>query len=85
MVASVVGANVPRLHVPARLARAVATGVEIARYRDFVFAQRELPVQHDKLDVMTLSIAFDTSKARRLLGFAPRVAYAEGIARTLIS
>jgi nucleoside-diphosphate-sugar epimerase len=85
LVASVVGAEVPRVHVPAWLARAVATGVEVARYRDFAFAQHELPVQHDKLDVMTLPIAFDISKATRLLGFAPRVAYAEGIARTLIS
>jgi nucleoside-diphosphate-sugar epimerase len=84
LVASLVGADVPRVHVPGWLARAVATGVAVASYRQVSFAQRELPVQHDKLDVMTLPIAFDTCKARRLIGFDPRVRYAEGLERTLL-
>jgi 2-alkyl-3-oxoalkanoate reductase len=83
LVGSAVGVPIPRIHVPSWLARAVATAVEVAKYREFSFAHRELPVQHDKLDVMTLSIAFDISKARALIGFEPRVHYAEGIARTL--
>ncbi len=83
LVAKALGNTVPSVHVPAWLARAVATGVEIAKYRELSFAQGELPVQHDKLDVMTLSIAFDIAKAKALIGFEPRVRYAEGIARTL--
>lgn len=83
LVASLVGAKVPRVRVPMWLARAVATGVDVAAYRDVSFAERELPVQHDKLDVMTVSVAFDTSKAKRLIGFQPRVRYLEGLAQTL--
>lgn len=33
---------------------------------------------------MTLSLAFDIAKARGMLGFAPRVGYEEGVARTLL-
>ena len=43
-----------------------------------------LRIRHDQLDEMTLSIAFDIAKARRRLGFAPRVGYEEGVARTLL-
>ena len=44
---------------------------------------REPPVNHEKLDVMTLPIAFDIAKARRVLGYAPAVGYEEGVMRTL--
>ncbi len=68
---------------PSALARAVATVVDVAAYRGVAFTSREPPVNHEKLDVMTLPIWFDVAKARRLLGFAPRVGYEEGVLRTL--
>jgi UDP-glucose 4-epimerase len=83
IVARAVGRPLPRAHVPAALARAVATVVDVAAYRGVAFTSREPPVNHEKLDVMTLPIWFDAAKARRLLGFAPHVGYEEGVARTL--
>jgi nucleoside-diphosphate-sugar epimerase len=81
LVAHEVGGKVPSVHVPLRLARAVATAIDAAAARGLAFSQREPPINHEKLDVMTVSISFDASKARSA-GFAPRVGYAEGIART---
>lgn len=83
LVALAVGRPLPRARVPASLARAVATVVDVAAYRGVAFTSREPPVNHEKLDVMTLPIWFDIAKARRLLGFAPRVGYEEGVLRTL--
>jgi len=83
LVAGAVGRDLPKRRVPAAIARAVATVVDVAAYRGIAFASREPPVNHEKLDVMTLSICFDIAKASRRLGYAPRVAYAEGVMRTL--
>lgn len=83
LVAGAVGRSLPKRHVPAAVARAVATAVDIAALRGIAFTAREPPVNHEKLDVMTLPVYFDIGKAHRLLGFAPRVRYKEGIVRTL--
>lgn len=82
LVARALGARVPRVHVPLRFARAAATAVDVAAYRGWAFSTREPPINHEKLDVMTKSIAFDASKAKAA-GFTARVGYEEGIARTL--
>jgi nucleoside-diphosphate-sugar epimerase len=83
LVARTVGRPLPRARVPAALARAVATVVDVAAHRGVAFTSREPPVNHEKLDVMTLPIWFDIAKARRLIGYEPRVRYEEGVARTL--
>ncbi len=83
LVARAVGRPLARMHVPLALARMAATAFDIATYRGWAFTTREPPINHAKLDVMTVPISFDTSKARRLLGYAPRVGYEDGIARTL--
>jgi nucleoside-diphosphate-sugar epimerase len=83
LVARVVGRPLPKGRVPSALARAVATVVDVAAYRGIAFATREPPVNHEKLDVMTLPICFDITKARRRLGFEPRVGYEEGVLRTV--
>lgn len=83
LVARAVGRDLPRQHVPVSVARAIATAVDVAAHSGALFTRSEPPINHEKLDVMTLSIHFDTTKARRALGFAPHVGYEEGIVRTL--
>jgi nucleoside-diphosphate-sugar epimerase len=83
LVARAVGRPLPRGRIPIAVARAVATAVDAAAQNGVAFTTREPPVNHEKLDVMTLPIAFDSSKARRLLGYAPAVGYEEGVLRTL--
>jgi nucleoside-diphosphate-sugar epimerase len=83
LVGRAVGRSVPRARIPSALARAVATVVDVAAHQGLAFSSREPPVNHEKLDVMTLPISFDASKARRILGFEPRVGYEEGVLRTL--
>jgi nucleoside-diphosphate-sugar epimerase len=83
LVARAVGRELPPGRIPGSLARAVATVVDVAAYRGIAFARREPPVNHEKLDVMTLPTSFDVAKARRLLGFVPRVGYEEGVTRAL--
>jgi nucleoside-diphosphate-sugar epimerase len=81
LVAKAIGVRVPRLHVPLVVARAVATAIDLAAYRG-ISLSGEPPVNHEKLDVMTVPISFDPAKARGA-GFLPRIAYVEGIERTL--
>jgi dihydroflavonol-4-reductase len=83
LVARTLGARLPPLGVPLRGARIAASGVELATRLGLVSGGREPPINHEKLDVMTLPIAFDIGKARSLLGYAPRVGYAEGVPRAL--
>ena len=81
LVARQVNRPLRRVHVPLGLARALASVVDAAALRGWV--RREPPINHEKLDVMTLPIAFDAAKAQRLLGFRGKVGYAEGVARAL--
>jgi len=83
LVARAVGRELPRAHVPVAVARAVATAVDAAEQYGVAFTRREPPIDHEKLDVMTLSVRYDIAKARRLLGFAPSVDYEDGVMRTL--
>lgn len=83
LVARSVGRPLPRRHVSTGIARAVATVVDIAADRGIAFMAREPAVNHEKLDVLTLPLYFDIAKARRCLGFSPRVSYEEGVMRTL--
>lgn len=83
LVARAVGRPLGKTRVPGALARAVATVVDVAAHRGVAFAAREPPINHEKLDVMTLPICFDVGKARRRLGYDPRVGYEEGVMRTL--
>jgi nucleoside-diphosphate-sugar epimerase len=82
VVARAVGVEVPRVRIPLRLARLAASCIDLATARGLAFTTREPPVNNEKLDVMTVPIAFDPSKAGAA-GFVPRIGYDEGIARTL--
>jgi dihydroflavonol-4-reductase len=81
MVARAVGGKLPRIHVPLPAARLIATGVDCLSSLGLL--TRDPPINNEKLDVMTEPIAFDAGKARRLLGYRPRVGYEEGLRRTL--
>lgn len=83
LVARAAGRPLSSARLPLGFARAVATAIDIAAQRGLAFTSREPPINHEKLDVMTLPISFDTAKARRVLGFAPRVGYEEGVLRTI--
>jgi nucleoside-diphosphate-sugar epimerase len=82
-VARAIGRSLPRRRVPSGLARALATVVDVAASRGLAFVGSEPPHYHAKLDELTLPQWFDVTKARRRLGFLPRVVYEEGVARTL--
>jgi nucleoside-diphosphate-sugar epimerase len=82
LVAQAIGRRLPRGHLPVSVARAVATAVDAAEQYGVAFTRREPPIDHEKLDAMTLSVRFDITKAWRLLGFAPVVGYEEGVMRT---
>jgi nucleoside-diphosphate-sugar epimerase len=83
LVARSIGRSLPARHVPSVLARALATVVDVAANRGLAFTSGEAPINHAKLDDTTLPICFDVTRAKRRLGFLPRVGYAEGVARTL--
>jgi nucleoside-diphosphate-sugar epimerase len=82
-VARAVGRPLPRRRIPSGLVRALATVVDVAANRGIAFGGNGPPLYHAKLDELTLPLWFDVSKARRRLGYEPRVGYDEGIARTL--
>jgi nucleoside-diphosphate-sugar epimerase len=82
LVAQAMGRAVPRGHVPVAVARAVATAVDAAEQYGVAFTKREPPIDHEKLDAMTLAVHYDIGKAQHLLGFAPSVRYEEGVMRT---
>ena len=83
LVARAVGRPLPSGHVPIAVARAVATAVDAAEQYGVAFTKSDPPINHEKLDVMTLPVRYDIAKARRLLGFAPSVGYEEGVMRTV--
>ncbi len=82
-VARAIGCELPRRRVPIAVARAAATAFDLAGYHGVAFTRHDPPLNHEKLDAMTLPIRFDVTKARALLGYAPAVGYDEGVARTL--
>jgi 2-alkyl-3-oxoalkanoate reductase len=82
LVARALGRTMPRIRVPLPVARGVATLVDVAAYRRLYFDRHEPPINHEKLDVMTVPIAYDIGKLRAA-GFDPPTRYARGIAMTL--
>jgi len=81
-VSRILGRTLPPVHVPIGLARAIASLVDSAAYRGLYFDAHEPPINNEKLDVMTLPIAFDIGKLRAS-GFEPPTGYVRGLALTL--
>jgi nucleoside-diphosphate-sugar epimerase len=79
VVANVAGVPVPRLHLPVGPVRMAAALCEAV----CVPLGLEPPLHRRRVDFFTKSRAFDTSRARREIGYTPRVSLREGIGRTL--
>jgi nucleoside-diphosphate-sugar epimerase len=79
--ARALGRRILPVRVPLRVARAVATAIDRASPMLPAPLRREPPINNEKLDVMTLPVSFDCTKARTMLGFSPVVTYEEGILR----
>jgi len=78
-IARAIGVPLTRLHVPREPLRTLAGLLE----RAFKAAGREAPLTRAKVDFFLKHRAYDTAKAQRLLGFAPRVRLDEGLPRTI--
>lgn len=78
-IARAIGVPLTRLHVPREPLRTLAGLLE----RAFKASGREAPLTRAKVDFFLKHRAFDTAKAKRLLGFAPRVRLDEGLPRTV--
>ena len=79
VVAGVAGVPVPRLHFPVWPVYAAAAVCETISG----WLGVEPPLHRRRVDFFTKSRAFDISRARRELGYAPRIGLREGITRTV--
>jgi nucleoside-diphosphate-sugar epimerase len=79
LIAEVAGVAPPRLHLPVWPFQAAAAVCE-ALYAPFGV---EPPIYRRRVDFFTKSRAFDIARARRELGYTPRVGLRDGISRTL--
>ncbi|MGQ9560885.1 MAG: NAD-dependent epimerase/dehydratase family protein [Candidatus Oleimicrobiaceae bacterium] len=75
----VLGVPEPRLQLPLLPMRAVAWLAEVAGQ----VLHREPPLSRRSLEFFTVNNAFDISRARELLGFAPKYTFREGLKATL--
>lgn len=78
-IARALGVPLSRLHLPKEPLRTVAGLLEMA----FKAAGREAPLTRAKVDFFLKHRAYDIGKAKRLLGFAPRVPIEEGLPRAI--
>lgn len=87
MIAGRLGRTVPDLPIPENLARGAACVVEMVyrtgaalRVKPF---QSAPPLTRDKINTMCIHRGYSSLKAAHMLGYQPRVGYAEGIDKTL--
>ncbi len=78
-IARAIGVPLSRLHVPREPLRTIAGVLEAS----FKVVGREAPLTRAKVDFFLKHRAYDIAKARRLLGYAPRVRLDEGLPRTI--
>jgi len=74
----VVGKKKSRFHFPLKLAKGLAFVVE----KSCGLVGVEPPLSKRSLEFFTVNNAFDISKARRILGFHPKVSFKEGLRMT---
>ena len=78
-IARAIGVPLSRLHVPREPLRTLAGLMEAA----FKIIGRDAPLTRPKVDFFLKHRAYDITKARRLLNFAPQVRLDEGLPRTI--
>lgn len=77
-IAALVGTSRPRLRLPLPLAWCAAVGVEALS----AVLRRQPPITRSSLKFFTNDASFTCAKARRMLGFNPRVPLKEGLGLT---
>jgi nucleoside-diphosphate-sugar epimerase len=65
----------PKIRIPYRLGAAMAWGIESV----FSLAKIEPPISRRSLEFFNTNNAFDSSKARKLLGFEPKFSFEDGL------
>lgn len=65
----------PRIKIPLSLVRLLASGVEIL----FSLTRKEPPLSRRSLEFFHTNNSFDIFKARRILGFSPRLSFEAGL------
>jgi nucleoside-diphosphate-sugar epimerase len=81
--ARLVGTAPPRLNVPRRPARAIATGVEATW--SALFPRVEPPLTRYRAALMAHDVHFSTAHASEELGYVPLVGWREGMRRSVAS
>jgi nucleoside-diphosphate-sugar epimerase len=79
MVATACAVPCPRLRLPKRFAMVAAYCLEKA----FALAKKEAPLSRGKLAFFLDSKAMSSTKAKKELGYAPRIGFSDGIARAI--
>jgi nucleoside-diphosphate-sugar epimerase len=72
---------VPEIHVPLSFAKVTARLMEITH--SALLKNKEPFITRDKINIMTIDRAYNIEKAKKFLGFSPKVNYEEGISRTI--
>ncbi len=81
IISSALNRKAPGLHIPIRPAQIAAAFLEFF-YR-LLSVEKEPFVTRDKIDIMCRDRFFSPGKAKKDLGFAPKVGYEEGLKRTI--
>ncbi len=79
MIAELQNVSLPRISLPLALGKAAGLGVQSA----FSVINKRPPFSRRSLDFFIKDNAYDISKARRELGFEPRVSLREGLTQTI--
>ena len=74
--------TVPEIHVPLWFAKATACLMGIT-YRSILLKNKEPFITRDKIGIMTVDRAYNIVKAKKVLGFSPKVNYEDGINKTI--
>jgi len=74
-IAATLGVEPPRRHIPRGIFLGICTVVEAT----FKFLRKEPPLSRRSLSFFTSNTSFDISKARRELGFSPKVSLEDGL------
>jgi nucleoside-diphosphate-sugar epimerase len=80
-IARALGVRAPRLSVPAPLVLPIAAGIE--QMHAALNLQRDPFLTRYRIRVASTDLCFSSAKAERVLGYRPRVGFAEGIERSV--